>query len=160
VQDDQKCSRFEHLVSPTLLQVYCLVLRKPLVISNLLASNDWAANGQESAFIQGMRNVRLNGIRMLSLLFALSIPALGQSARGTLTLNAVVETSATWIQGADGKWTMVVANAPDSLSTFFPQASAGHVRKNDSKKRARFESALMAVTSHSMQSAISERTTK
>lgn len=43
-------------------------------------------------------------------------------AKGTLSVSAIVQTSAAWMQGADGNWTLVVANAPDSLTTFSAHA--------------------------------------
>src|ERR1700739_512997 len=46
-----------------------------------------------------------------------AISAWGQS-KGALSVTAVVQTSAAWVQGSDGRWTLIVANAPDSLSTF------------------------------------------
>ncbi|HET9281251.1 MAG TPA: hypothetical protein VFR24_04750 [Candidatus Angelobacter sp.] len=42
--------------------------------------------------------------------------------KGTLSVSAVVQTSAAWIQGADGNWTLIVANAPDSSTTFSAHA--------------------------------------
>jgi hypothetical protein len=50
-----------------------------------------------------------------------AISAWGQS-KGTLSVTAVVQTSAAWVQGSDGRWTLIVANAPDSLNTFSFQA--------------------------------------
>lgn len=46
-----------------------------------------------------------------------AISTWGQS-KGALSVTAVVQSSATWAQGADGRWVLIVANAPDSLSTF------------------------------------------
>jgi hypothetical protein len=43
---------------------------------------------------------------------------LAQSSRGALAVTAYVQTSATWIRGWDGKWTLIIANAPDPASTF------------------------------------------
>jgi hypothetical protein len=43
-------------------------------------------------------------------------------AKGTLSVSAIVQTSAAWMQGADGNWTLIVANAPDSLTTFSAHA--------------------------------------
>jgi hypothetical protein len=71
-----------------------------------------------------------------------AISAWGQS-KGTLSVTAVVQTSASWVQGTDGRWTLIVANAPDSLSTFFFQPGiqrqpAGQVAiKNDAQPRSR-----------------------
>ena len=58
---------------------------------------------------------------VLLMLLGSTLLAHGQ-AKGTLSVSAVVQTSAAWLQGADGNWTLVVANAPDSLSTFSAHA--------------------------------------
>jgi len=58
---------------------------------------------------------------VLLMLLGSTLLAHGQ-AKGTLSVSAVVQTSAAWIQGTDGNWTLVVANAPDSLNTFSAHA--------------------------------------
>ena len=44
--------------------------------------------------------------------------ACAKSSRGTLTVTAQVQTSAMWVQEADGNWRLVVANAADPAATF------------------------------------------
>jgi hypothetical protein len=78
---------------------------------------------------------------LLLILVSGALSAWGQS-KGTLSVTAVVQTSATWVQGTDGRWTLIVANAPDSLSTFSFQSgtqrqSPGQVAiKNDAQPRS------------------------
>src|ERR1700761_2118737 len=78
---------------------------------------------------------------LLLILLSGTISAWGQ-AKGTLSVTAVVQTSATWVQGTDGKWTLIVANDPDSQSTFslqsgIQQQSAGQVAThNDTQTRS------------------------
>jgi hypothetical protein len=48
--------------------------------------------------------------------------AQSKSSRGTLAVTARVQTSAMWVQGSDGNWMLVVANAADPATTFV----AGH----------------------------------
>jgi hypothetical protein len=38
-------------------------------------------------------------------------------AKGELQVTAVVRSSATWVEGADGAWNFVLANAPGSQNT-------------------------------------------
>jgi hypothetical protein len=38
-------------------------------------------------------------------------------ARGELQVTAVVQSSATWVQGANGVWSFVLANAPGTSNT-------------------------------------------
>jgi hypothetical protein len=89
---------------------------------------------------------------LLLMLLSGTISAWGQS-KGMLSVTAVVQTSATWVQGTDGRWTLIVANAPDSLSTFSFQSaiqpqSVGQVAlKNDAQPRStRVGSAIGGVT--------------
>lgn len=78
---------------------------------------------------------------LLLILLGGTISAWGQ-AKGTLSVTAVVQTSAAWVQGTDGRWTLIVANAPDALSTFSFQSgiqmqSVGQVAiKNDVQPRS------------------------
>jgi hypothetical protein len=57
------------------------------------------------------------------LLIGSGVSTLAQSSRGTLTVTARVQTSVAWIQGPDGRWTLVVANVTDSAKTFSPNES-------------------------------------
>lgn len=78
------------------------------------------AVGTKLAICNGMQRFTTRTIVVLMLLGSTFL-AHGQ-AKGTLSVSAVVQTSAAWIQGADGTWTLVVANAPDSLNTFSAHA--------------------------------------
>jgi hypothetical protein len=82
-----------------------------------------------------MGRVKVFRLSALSVLLScIAIPSVAQSARGTLTVTAVVQTSAAWAQGMDGKWTMIVANAPDSLANFFPQSSTKARRSHTAQR--------------------------
>src|SRR4029077_9596743 len=86
-----------------------------------------------------------------------AVSAWGQS-KGTLSVMAVVQTSATWVQGTDGKWTLIVANAPDSLSTFSFQSGiqrqpTGQVAiKNDTQPRSTQAGSAVGTGTHNRSS--------
>jgi hypothetical protein len=88
-----------------------------------------------------MQRTTARTLWLLLILLSGAFSAWGQS-KGTLSVTAVVQTSAAWVQGTDGRWTLIVANAPDSLSTFSFQSgikrqSAGQVAiKNDAQPRS------------------------
>jgi len=77
--------------------------------------------GAEIAICNGMQRFTTHTAVILLMLLGSTFLAHGQ-AKGTLSVSAVVQTSAAWIQGADGNWTLIVANAPDSLNTFSAHA--------------------------------------
>lgn len=87
-----------------------------------------------------MQRTTARTLWLLLILVSGAFSAWGQS-KGTLSVTAVVQTSAAWVQDTDGRWTLIVANAPDSLSTFsfqsgVQQQSAGQVAiKNDAQPR-------------------------
>ena len=93
------------------------------------------------AIYECMQRTTARTFWLLLILLSGTISAWGQ-AKGTLSVTAVVQTSVTWVQGTDGRWTLIVANAPDSLSTFsfqsgILQQSAGQgVIKNDAQPRS------------------------
>ncbi|HEY2496320.1 MAG TPA: hypothetical protein VGK24_04565 [Candidatus Angelobacter sp.] len=90
---------------------------------------------------------------LLLILLSGAASAWGQS-KGTLSVSAVVQTSAAWVQGTDGRWTLIVANAPDSLSTFSFQSgiqrqSAGQVAaKNDAQPRSARAASAVGTGTH------------
>jgi hypothetical protein len=76
-----------------------------------------------------------------------------------LSVSAVVQTSATWVQGTDGKWTLIVANAPDSLSTFSFQSGIQRqyvgqmaIKNNAQLRSTRAEPAVGAGTNNNRSS--------
>jgi hypothetical protein len=94
---------------------------------------------------------------LLLILLSGALSTWGQS-KGTLSVTAVVQTSAAWVQGTDGRWTLIVANAPDSLSTFSFQSgiqrrSAGQVAiKNDALPRSTAAGSVVGAGAHNRSS--------
>src|SRR3954463_9723044 len=94
---------------------------------------------------------------LLLILLSGTVSAWGE-AKGTLAVTAVVQTSATWVQGTDGRWTLIVANAPDSLSTFsfqsgMLQRSVGQVAiKNDVQPRSKRAGSTLGADTHNRSS--------
>jgi hypothetical protein len=94
---------------------------------------------------------------LLLILLSGALSTWGQS-KGTLSVTAVVQTSAAWVQGTDGRWTLIVANAPDSLSTFSFQSgiqrrSAGQVAiKNDALPRSTPAGSVVGAGAHNRSS--------
>lgn len=75
----------------------------------------------------------------------------GKSARGALAVTAQVQTSAMWVQEADGHWKLVVANAVDPATTF-----VGVHRKKDSHSGlSRANAAAAAKTLSKTQNSVS-----
>lgn len=68
----------------------------------------------------------------LMLLLPLSL-ATAQSSEGKITVTAVVESSAMWVQTGEGKWSFVIANAADPPSTFGVQKKV-HEASPESEK--------------------------
>lgn len=58
-----------------------------------------------------------------------------KSARGTLAVTALVQTSAMWVQGSDGTWTLVVANAADPANTFVGEHRARESHRGGSESK-------------------------
>lgn len=95
------------------------------------------------AIYERMQRTTARRFWLLLLLLDGAFSAYGQS-KGTLSVTAVVQTSATWVQDTEGKWTLIVANAPDTLSTFSFQSGiqgqnqpAGRLTiKNDAQPRS------------------------
>jgi len=72
--------------------------------------------GKSDAFPRGMQ--RWIVPIWVALLLTGSTGVAEAQARGDLKVSAVVQSSATWLQGEDGRWILIVANAPDSKETF------------------------------------------
>ena len=68
---------------------------------------------------------------LLLLFFGLGAAAQSQT-RGQLEVTAVVESSSAWVQGENGNWVFVVANAPASRDTL----SAALVNVQDQKQES------------------------
>ncbi len=66
-------------------------------------------------------------------LFAGTGFAAQSQAKGELQVTAVVQSSATWVQGQDGAWMFVLANAPGSQNTV--SALHGYKTANSSVDR-------------------------
>lgn len=62
-----------------------------------------------------------HGAFILTLFLAGAGTATSQTQRGQLSVTASIESSATYSQGPDGKWTLIVANARDSATVFVPK---------------------------------------
>ena len=77
--------------------------------------------------------------------------ALANSSTGTLTVTAQVQTSAMWVQEADGKWKLVVANAADPAITFI----GGDRRKKSAQDSQERKSAPVSKTVSSTQDSVS-----
>lgn len=113
--------------------------------------------GLVRAIYECMQRTTARTFWLLLILLSGTISAWGQ-AKGTLSVTAVVQTSATWVQGTDGRWTLIVANAPDSLSTFSFQSgiqrqSPGQVAiKNDAQHRSTRTGSAVGIGTHNRSS--------
>jgi hypothetical protein len=87
--------------------------------------------GASDAFNKGMKANRIRATWLMLLFFGLAAAAQSQT-RGQLEVTAVVESSSAWVQGEDGKWVFVVANAPASRDTL----SAALVNGQDQKQQS------------------------
>ncbi len=67
-----------------------------------------------------------------------------KASGGTLTVTAQIQTSAMWVQGADGKWTLIVANAADPATTFV--AADGRAKKTSARSERNAAPATKSVS--------------
>jgi hypothetical protein len=116
----------------------CYLIDSKVVWPRLMRNTTLACCMQS---IECMQRTTARTFWLLLILLSGALSAWTQS-KATLSVTAVVQTSATWVQGTDGSWTLIVANAPDSLSTFSFQSgiqrqSVGQVAiKNDAQPRS------------------------
>lgn len=75
-----------------------------------------------------------------------------ESSRGTLAVTAQVQTSAMWVQQADGKWSLIVANAADPATMF----TAGDRGKESHRGQSRASAARAAKNASKTQHSVSQ----